>query len=86
MIHRKKWKFKTFLKGRFKSERREIYTTCKDGSKTWKLDHCFDNEVLELINHKFSKLGTIRKSCCKSFSKVLYNFLKCGDGYIVVFS
>lgn len=61
----KKWKFKKFLRGRFKNGRREIYIEWDDGSKTWEPDQCFDGEVLDMINRKFTKLGTIRKSCFK---------------------
>lgn len=61
----KKWKFTKFLRGRFKNGRREIYVEWEDGSKTWEPDQCFDDEVLEMINRKFTKLGTVRKSCFK---------------------
>lgn len=49
----KRWKFKKFLRGRFKNGRREIYVE-------WEPDSCFDDDVLEMINRKFTKLGTIK--------------------------
>lgn len=61
----KKWKFKKFLRGRFRNGRREIYVEWEDGSKSWEPDSCFDDDVLEMIDRKFTKLGTIRKTCFK---------------------
>lgn len=61
----KKWKFKKFLRGRFRNGRREIYVEWEDGSKSWEPKSCFDDDVLEMIDRKFTKLGTIRKTCFK---------------------
>lgn len=61
----KKWKFKKFLRGRFRNGRREIYVEWEDGSKSWEPKNCFDDDVLEMIDRKFTKLGTIRKTCFK---------------------
>lgn len=61
----KKWKFKKFLRGRFRNGRREIYVEWEDGSKSWEPDSCFDDDVLEMIDRKFTQLGAIRKTCFK---------------------
>lgn len=61
----KKWKFTKFLRGRFKNGRRKIYVEWEDSSMTCEPDQCFDDEVLEMINRKFTKLDTVRKSCFK---------------------
>lgn len=61
----KKWKFKKFLRGRFRNGRREIYVEWEDGSKSLEPKSCFDDDVLEMIDRKFTKLGTIRKTCFK---------------------
>lgn len=58
-------KFKKFLRGRFRNGRREIYVEWEDGSKSWEPDSSFDDDVLEMIDRKFTKLGTIRKTCFK---------------------
>lgn len=52
-----------FLAGRFRNGRREIRVEWDDGTKTWEPDHCFDGEVLDEINRKFTKIRTRRKTC-----------------------
>lgn len=61
----KQWKLRNFLAGRFRNGRREIRVEWDDGTKTWEPDHCFDGEVLDEINRKFTKIGTRRKTCYK---------------------
>lgn len=61
----KQWKLRNFLAGRFRNGRREIRVEWDDGTKTWEPGHCFDGEVLDEINRKFTKIGTIRKTCFK---------------------
>lgn len=61
----KKWTFRKFLRGRFKNRRREIYIEWEDDSKSCGADCCFDADVLDMTDRKFTKLGTIRKTCFK---------------------
>ncbi|CAG2214423.1 unnamed protein product [Mytilus edulis] len=57
-----RYQIQKVLRGRRKHGRREMYIKWLDGSCTWEPDTCFDQEMSDFINSRWTKQGKRRKS------------------------
>ncbi|CAC5385210.1 Transposon Tf2-12 polyprotein,Transposon Tf2-11 polyprotein,Transposon Tf2-1 polyprotein,Transposon Tf2-7 polyprotein [Mytilus coruscus] len=57
-----RYQIQKVLRGRRKHGRREMYIKWLDGSCTWEPDTCFDEEMSDFINSRWTKQGKRRKS------------------------